>query len=58
MQLTRVAVARKLAAYLDHEISLDELVAWANVAMMEADFEGAYYDAIHDVVARSVWLTC
>jgi hypothetical protein len=52
MQLTRVAVARKLAAYLDHEISLDELVAWANVAMMEADFEEAYYDAIRDVVAR------
>jgi hypothetical protein len=52
MQLTRVAVARKLAAHLHHEISLDELVAWANVAMMEADFEEAYYDAIRDVVAR------
>ena len=52
MQLTREAVARKLAAYLHHEISLDELVAWANVAMMEADFEEAYYDAIRDAVAR------
>ena len=52
MQLTRAAVARKLAAYLHHEISLDELVAWANVAMMEADFEQAYYDAIRDAVAR------
>jgi hypothetical protein len=52
MQLTCVAVARKLAAYLHHEIPLNELVAWANVAMMEADFEEAYYDAIRDVVAR------
>ena len=42
----------KLAAYLHHEIPLNELVAWANVAMMEADFEEAYYDAIRDVVAR------
>jgi len=52
MQLTREAVARKLAAYLHHEISLDELVAWANVAMMEADFEEAYYDPIRNSVAR------
>jgi hypothetical protein len=52
MQLTREAVARKLAAYLHHEISLDELVTWANVAMMEADFEAAYYDAIRNAVAR------
>jgi cobyrinic acid a,c-diamide synthase len=52
MQLTREAVARMLAAYLHHEISLDELVAWANVAMMEADFEEAYYDPIRDAVAR------
>ena len=52
MQLTREAVAHKLAAYLHHEISLDELVAWANLAMMEADFEEAYYDTIRDAVAR------
>jgi hypothetical protein len=30
MQLTREAVARKLASYLHRETSLDELVAWAN----------------------------
>jgi hypothetical protein len=52
MQLTREAVARKLAAYLHHEISLDELVAWANAAMMEDNFEEADYDAIRDAVAR------
>jgi hypothetical protein len=52
MQLTREAVARKLASYLHRETSLDELVAWANAAIMEADFEEAYYDAIRDAVAR------
>ena len=52
MQLMHAAVARKLAAYLHHEIFLDELVAWANVVIMEADFEEAYYDAIRDAVAR------
>jgi hypothetical protein len=52
MQHTREAVARKLASYLHHEIPLDELVAWANVAMMEGDFEGAYYNAIRYTVAR------
>ena len=52
MQLTRAAVAHKLAAYLHHEISLDDLVAWANAVMMEDDFEEAYYDAIRNAVAR------
>ena len=45
MQLTRKAVARKLVSYLHYEISFDELVAWTNVAMMEADFEEAYSPA-------------
>ncbi len=52
MQLTRATVARKLAAYLHHEISLDALVAWANAAMMEADFEETHYETIRAVVAR------
>jgi hypothetical protein len=54
MQLTHEAVARKLAAYLHHEISLDDIVAWANATMMEDDFEEAYYNAIRDAVARLV----
>ena len=52
MQIMRATVAHKLAAYLHHEISFDELVAWANVAMMEGDFEEAYYDTLRDAVAR------
>jgi len=52
MQIMRAAVAHTLAAYLRHAIRLDELVAWANVTMMEDDFEETYYDAIRDAVAR------
>jgi hypothetical protein len=52
MQLTRDTVARKLAAYLHHEISFDDLVAWANAAMMEDDFEETHYDLIRDTVAH------
>ena len=52
MQLRREAVAYKLVAYLHHEISLDALMRWANVAMIEGDFEEAYYGTIRDVVVR------
>jgi hypothetical protein len=52
MQLTRVAMTRKPAAYLHHVISREELVAWANVTMMEANFEETYYETIRDTIAR------
>ncbi|MBI3301471.1 MAG: hypothetical protein HYZ72_05250 [Deltaproteobacteria bacterium] len=52
MQLTREIVVRKLEAYLHHQLSLDDLVVWANVAMMEGDFEEEHFDAIRDAVAR------
>jgi hypothetical protein len=42
MQITREAVAHKLAADLHYEIPLDELVVWTNVTMMEADFAEAH----------------
>jgi len=51
MQIARETVARTLAAYLHHEISLENLVEWAQFAMMEGDFEEAHHDAIRDVVA-------
>jgi len=52
MQLTRELVVRKLDAYLHHQLSLDDLVAWANAVMMEGDFEEEHFDAIRDAVAR------
>jgi cobyrinic acid a,c-diamide synthase len=52
MQLTREMVVRKLDAYLHHQLTLDDLVAWANDAMMNSDFEAEHFDAIRDAVAR------
>ena len=52
MQLTREMVAHKLEAYLHHQLSLDDLVAWANTAMLEGDFEEEHFDAVRVVVAR------
>lgn len=52
MQLTRELVVRNLDAYLHHQLSLDDLVASANAAMMEGDFEEEHFDAVRDVVAR------
>jgi hypothetical protein len=51
-EITRQTVADKLAAYLRHDISRADLVAWAESAMMEGEFERQHSDVIRDVVAR------
>jgi HD-like signal output (HDOD) protein len=50
--ITHQMVADKLAAYLQYDLSLADLVAWAESAMMERDFEPQHFTAIRDVVAR------
>jgi hypothetical protein len=45
-------VADKLAAYLRHDLSLADLVAWAEATMMDGEFEPQHFNAIRDVVAR------
>jgi hypothetical protein len=52
MVITCETVARKLTAYLHHEISLGDMVDWAQLAMMEGEFEDAYHIIIRDVMAR------
>ena len=51
-EITRQTVADKLAAYLRHDISRADLVAWAESAMMEGEFERQHSAVIRDVVAR------
>jgi hypothetical protein len=51
-EITRQTVANKLAAYLRHDISRADLVAWAESAMMEGEFEREHLADIRDVVAR------
>jgi HD-like signal output (HDOD) protein len=50
--ITHQMVADKLAAYLQHDLLLAELVAWAESSMMEGEFEPQHFTAIRDVVAR------
>jgi hypothetical protein len=50
--ITHKDVADRLIAYLLHNISLGELVNWAEKAMMEEDFEEEYFDTIKEIVGR------
>lgn len=50
--ITRKIVAEKLSAHLHHELSLDSLVAWAESAIMDGEFDPTYLPTIRDVVAR------
>lgn len=50
--ITRQMVAEKLAAYLQHELSLKDLVAWMESSLMDGEFEPEHFTAIRDVIAR------
>jgi hypothetical protein len=52
MQTTRQIVGGKLIAYLHHEISLSELVDWAEQVMQEGDFDEMDYDSLREVISR------
>ena len=39
MTITKQTVADQIAAYLHHRITLEQLVDWAEHALMEADFD-------------------
>ena len=49
MRITRQFVADQLEAYLRHQMSLDELVDWAEQQMMDGEFEST---TVRDAVAR------
>jgi hypothetical protein len=49
MLITRQIVADKLAAYLQHRQSLEQLVDWAEQEMMDGEFESV---EARDAVAR------
>ena len=52
MTITKQTVADKIAAYLRHDISLAELVRWAEEAMVDEDFAEQDAGIIADAVAR------
>jgi hypothetical protein len=52
MTITKQTVAGKIAAYLHHEITLAQLVDWAERAMMDGELAESDAGTISAVVAR------
>jgi cobyrinic acid a,c-diamide synthase len=52
MMITKQTVADKIAAYLHHEITLAQLVDWAENAMMDGEFAEGDATTISSVIAR------
>lgn len=52
MKITNDIVAAKLASYLHHELGINELVDWAEKAMMEAEIVPDSHDVVRDAIAR------
>jgi hypothetical protein len=52
MQVTKQTAAQKLTAFLHHEVSLAQLVDWAETALLDGEFADQDTDALHFVVSR------
>ena len=52
MTITKQTVAGKIAAYLQHEITLAQLVDWSECALMEGEFPERDAHTLASVVAR------
>ena len=52
MLITKKIVADKIAAYLHHDITLAQLVDWAERALMEDEFEENGLPAIRLAISR------
>lgn len=50
--ITREMLASRLTDYLKREISLAELVDWAERAMMDEDFEERSFEVVRDITSR------
>jgi hypothetical protein len=50
--ITRHDVAARLKDYLHHRLSLEELVAWAEHAMMDEEFDPSDLQTLRDIVSR------
>jgi len=52
MTITKQTVARRIAAYLHHEITLAQLVDWAERAVMDGEFAEREMESVRFVTAR------
>lgn len=52
MIISKDDVFNKLRLYLSGQITIEELVDWAETAMMESDFEKSNYELIRSIIAK------
>ncbi len=52
MTITKQTVAEKIAAYLHHEMTLTQLVDWAEIALMDGELAEGDTKTISNVIAR------
>jgi len=52
MIITRQTVSDKIAAYLHHEMTLTQLVDWAEIAMMDGELAEGDAKTLSTVIAR------
>jgi len=52
MVITRQLVAEQIAAYLHHDITLAQLVDWAEKAMMDGEFDPVSVSVLASTVSR------
>jgi cobyrinic acid a,c-diamide synthase len=52
MLITKQTVAHEISAYLHHAITLEQLVDWAENAIMEGDFDESETETLRTVIAR------
>jgi len=52
MTLTRQVAAQKLVAYLHHDITAAQLVDWAEMTMMDEEFDEEHCELLRDIISR------
>lgn len=52
MKITKQTVAEKIAAYLRHGITLEQLVDWSEHALLEGEFDEHDTETLAAVIAR------
>ncbi len=50
--ITRQTVGEKLQAYLNDEMTLQQLVNWAEDSMVDAEFDDADVELLSDIIGR------
>lgn len=52
MVITRQVLAKQLSEYLQHNVTIEQLVDWAERAIIEAEFDPVDRDTLRDIAGR------